>query len=124
MNLEMGPRTSLAEITNLNAARSDNDQKFHSLLVISQPNPRRKFRSFQLLRRKADRQQKQHFCWSSDKNLTGCGLPLRNLIIQTCPFQSMQDDLSTERSKNTQEVINLTIKKTSSTINFTTKNKH
>lgn len=78
---------SLAEITKSNAAESDNDQKFHNLLAISQPNPRRKFRSFQVLSRKADRQQNWHFCWSADKNLTGCALPLCNLFIQLPVFK-------------------------------------
>lgn len=77
---------SLAEITNSNAAQSDNDQKFHNLLAIPQPNPIMKFRSFQLLSSKAEKQQNWHFCWTADKNLTGCGLPLCNLVIQLLPL--------------------------------------
>lgn len=74
----MGLRVFLDEITDLNAAQSDNIQKFHNLLAISQMNTRKKFRSFQLLPRETDRQQNWHFCWSLDKNLTGYGLPLCN----------------------------------------------
>lgn len=58
----MGVRVFLDEITNLNAAQTDNIQKFHNLLAISQINPRRKFWSFQLLPREEERQQNWHFC--------------------------------------------------------------
>lgn len=99
----MGLRVFLDEITNLNAAQSDNIQKFHNLFAISQINPRRKFRSFQLLPREEDRQQNWHFCWCLDKNVAGYGYVIQNFLTYS---GSTQENLFTG---SMQEVINFTI---------------
>lgn len=104
----MGLRVFLDEITDLNAAQSDNIQKFHNLLAISQMNTRKKFRSFQLLPRETDRQQNWHFCLKILLDMGSLSV-IQTLLAYS---DSMQEDLFTGRSKNMQEVINFTIRNT------------
>lgn len=107
INLEMGLRVFLDEITNLNVAQNDNIQKFHNLLAISQITPEGNLGVFSYFSGRKIGNRTSIFADLQTKIFLDMGFPsiIQNLLACS---DSMQEDLFTG-SPNNMHNINFTI---------------